>query len=113
MLTDEGPGDGGLALIQGSHKANLFCPRAMALYQEYQQYVTEVHVKAGDVVIFTETLTHGTLPWNARHQRRVLLYKFSPGFQAYSQGTHQVTYPDYIEDMTAEERAMMEAPYVR
>ena len=113
MLTDEGPGDGGLALIQGSHKANLFCPRAMALYQEYQQYVTEVHVKAGDVVIFTETLTHGTLPWNARHQRRALLYKFSPGFQAYSQGAHQVTYPDYIEDMTAEERTVMEAPYVR
>ncbi|MEE3193077.1 MAG: phytanoyl-CoA dioxygenase family protein [Candidatus Poribacteria bacterium] len=113
MLADEGPGDGGLGLIPGSHKANLSCPRAMKLYQEYRQYVVEVHAKAGDAVVFTETLTHGTLPWKAKHQRRALLYKFSPGFQAYSQGAHQVTYPDYIEDMTPEERAVMEAPHIR
>ncbi|MFP6720835.1 MAG: phytanoyl-CoA dioxygenase family protein [Candidatus Poribacteria bacterium] len=113
MLADEGPGDGGLGLIPGSHKANLSCPRVMKLYQEYQQYVIEVHAKAGDAVVFTETLTHGTLPWKAKHQRRALLYKFSPGFQAYSQGAHQVTYPDYIEDMTPEERAVMEAPHIR
>ncbi|MCS5609305.1 MAG: phytanoyl-CoA dioxygenase family protein [Candidatus Poribacteria bacterium] len=113
MLADEGLGDGGLGLIPGSHKANLSCPRAMKLYQEYRQYVVEVHAKAGDAVVFTETLTHGTLPWKAKHQRRALLYKFSPGFQAYSQGAHQVTYPDYIEDMTPEERAVMEAPHIR
>ena len=113
MLADEGPGDGGLGLIPGSHKANLACPRTMKLYQQYQQYVVEVNAKAGDAVVFTETLTHGTLPWKAKHQRRALLYKFSPGFQAYSQGAHQVTYPDYIEDMTPEERAVLEAPHIR
>ncbi len=43
----------------------------------------------------------------------LLLYKFSPGFQAYSQGDHQVTYPDYIEDMSPEERAVMEASHIR
>ena len=113
MLADEQAEDGGLALIPGSHKANLACPGAMKLYQQYQQYVVKIEAKAGDAVIFTETLTHGTLPWKAKHQRRALLYKFSPGFQAYSQGAHQVTYPDYIEDMTPEERAVMEAPHIR
>ena len=43
-------------------------------------------------------LTHGTLPWNGDHQRRALLYKFSPGFQAYSAGAHEIAYPAYIED---------------
>ncbi len=37
-------------------------------------------------MIFTETLTHGMLPWKGKHQRRALLYKFSPGYQAYSAG---------------------------
>jgi len=113
ILADEGPGDGGLAVIPGSHKANLPCPQSMKLYEKYQQHVVEVHAKAGDAVIFTETLTHGTLPWRGTHQRRALLYKFSPGFQAYSAGAHQISYPDYIEDMTPEQRAVMEAPHIR
>ena len=58
-------------------------------------------------------LSHGTLPWNGDHQRRALLYKFSPGFQAYSAGAHEIAYPAYIEDMKEEERAVMEAPFVR
>ncbi len=113
MLADEGPGDGGLAVIPGSHKANLPCPRSMKLYEKYQQYVIEVHAKVGDAVIFTETLTHGTLPWKGKHQRRALLYKFSPGFQAYSAGAHQISYPDYIGDMTEAQRAVMEVPHIR
>jgi ectoine hydroxylase-related dioxygenase (phytanoyl-CoA dioxygenase family) len=104
---------GGVAVVTGSHKANLPCPKSMTLGQAYQQHVTEVNGKAGDAVIFTETLTHGTLPWKGRHERRALLYKFSPGFQAYSAGQHTITYPDFIEDMAPEERAVMEAPHIR
>ena len=53
--------------------------------------------KAGDAVIFTETLTHGTPSWTGKHQRRALPYRFSPGFQAYSAGQHAISYPNYIE----------------
>ena len=60
-----------------------------------------------------EALTHGTLPWKAKHQRRALLFKFSPGYQAFSGGSHTITYPDYIEDMSEEQRAVMEAPSYR
>ena len=77
-----------LGVVPGSHKADLPCPRSMTLGQAHQEHVLDVHGKAGDVVIFTETLTHGTLPWKGVHQRRALLYKFSPGFQAYSAGAH-------------------------
>lgn len=29
LLADEGPGDGGVAVVPGSHKANLYCPKTM------------------------------------------------------------------------------------
>ena len=35
-------------------------------------------VNAGDVVIFTEATTHGTLPWKGAEQRRNIIYRFSP-----------------------------------
>ena len=113
LLADEGPGDGGVAVIPGSHKANLSCPRSMKLWEQHQEHVLELNGKAGDAVIFTETLTHGTLPWTAVHERRALLYKFSPSMLSYGGGAHTVSYPDYIEDMTPEERAVMEAPHIR
>ena len=106
-------GDGGVAVGPGSHKADLPCPKSMMLGQAHQEHVLEVNGKAGDVVIFTETLTHGTLPWKGKHQRRALLYKYSPGCLAYSAGSHQISYPDYVEDMTEAERAVMEAPHIR
>ena len=85
------------------------------LVSEYtgQEHVLEVNGKAGDVVIFTETLTHGTLPWTAKHERRAVLYKFSPGTLSYGSGSHEVSYGDYVEDMAEEERAVMEAPHIR
>ena len=85
----------------------------MKLWEKYQEHVVEVNAEAGDAIVFSETLTHGTLPWTAEHQRRAVLYKFSPGFQAYSAGAHQITYPDYVEDMTPEQREVMEAPHIR
>ncbi|MCY3665966.1 MAG: phytanoyl-CoA dioxygenase family protein [Gemmatimonadetes bacterium] len=113
LLADEGPGDGGVAVVPGSHKANLACPKSMIKWEKHQEHVLEVNGKAGDAVIFTETLTHGTLPWTAEHERRALLYKFSPGTLSYGSGAHQTAYSDYIEDMTEEERAVMEAPHIR
>jgi len=113
LLADEGPGDGGVAVVPGSHKANLACPRSMTHWEQHQEHVLEVNGKAGDVVIFTETLTHGTLPWTAKHERRAVLYKFSPGTLSYGSGSHEVSYGDYVEDMAEEERAVMEAPHIR
>ena len=54
MLADEGPGDGGVAVVQGSHKSNYPAPMELKTLDKYQQHVTEVHARKGDVVIFCE-----------------------------------------------------------
>jgi ectoine hydroxylase-related dioxygenase (phytanoyl-CoA dioxygenase family) len=48
----------------------------------------KVNAKKGDCVIFSEATTHGTLRWDGQHQRRALLYKFSPGHHAHNPGSH-------------------------
>jgi len=47
----------------------------MRNWQQYQEFVTELHGKAGDAIIFCEACTHGTLPWmvSMRHFCRPLL----------------------------------------
>ena len=110
LLADEGPGDGGVAVIPGSHKANLPCPKSVRNWDAHQQYVTEILAKAGDAVIFTETLTHVTLPWNGEHQRRALLYKYSPGYSTWGKAENL----DQYLDMAANDlqRDLLRPPYV-
>jgi hypothetical protein len=75
-VSDHAPGDGGFCCVPGSHKAQFATPASMGFDHPL---VREVPLFAGDVVVFTEALTHGTLPWKAAHQRRSVLYKYSPG----------------------------------
>jgi ectoine hydroxylase-related dioxygenase (phytanoyl-CoA dioxygenase family) len=102
MLSDERPGDGGLAVIPGGHKSNYPLPEPIMFYEEHQELVTELHVKAGDAVIFVEACTHGTLKWNADHQRRTMIYRYTPGFMEFGSKA-----PDSMVEMTEEERSVM------
>ncbi len=77
-LTDIPPGAGGLAVIPGSHKSSFPCPQPIKLFEQPSPIVRQVSVRAGDCVIFTEALTHGTFPWTADHPRRSLFFKYSP-----------------------------------
>ena len=84
QLTDVNPGDGGLCLVPGSHKCNFALPLELRTYEQHQEFVKQIPCKAGDVVIFTEAVTHGTLPWQGEHQRRSILFRYSPGNLAYA-----------------------------
>ena len=77
-LVDHRPGDGGFGCIPGSHRANFALPSPVPL-----DWITEVPLAAGDVVIFTEALTHCTIPWRGQGARRTLLYKYAPGHLAW------------------------------
>lgn len=112
QLEDVEEGDGGLCLIPGSHKANFACPRPIKLWHRRREIVRPITCRAGDVVIFTEAVTHGTLPWRSERERRSLLYRYSPANLAYATG--YMPWPEQmLEGMTAEQRAILEPPYHR
>ena len=80
VLNDAEPGDGGFVCIPGSHKTNFIdaVPKDV-LTQEYRpDYVIQPELRAGDVLLFTEALIHGTATWRGSQERRALLYKYSP-----------------------------------
>ena len=83
-LADTGPAQGGFCCIPGSHKVNYPCPPEIREAHVEAGCVVVPEAKAGSAAIFTEALTHGTAPWRAAHQRRSLLFKYSPGQQSWS-----------------------------
>ena len=38
----------------------------------------EVHLKAGDALMFTDAICHGSMPRTNPGQRRVLIYRYTP-----------------------------------
>jgi len=72
-LTDVPAGSGGFCCLPGSHKANFELE-----FSELTDCAEDIPVSAGDVMLFTEALTHGSR-WPGPGQRRVLIYKYCPG----------------------------------
>ena len=111
-LTDVDEGDGGLAIVRGSHKSNFVCPPSIKRYETATEHSYQPAVNAGDVVIFTEATTHGTLPWKGDAQRRNLIYRFSPANMSYGRGAMDDGWPaSYLEGMSDAQRCVMAPPY--
>lgn len=111
QLADVNPGDGGFCAVPGSHKSNFPLPHDIAIGEANQDLVVNVSCKKGDLLIFDEATTHGTLPWKAEHQRRSLLYRYSPHYLHYAGGYHETTFPEWVSELTDAQRAVMEPPY--
>ncbi|MFN8488974.1 MAG: phytanoyl-CoA dioxygenase family protein [Caldilineaceae bacterium] len=111
FLSHADVGDGGFACIPGSHKSNFVdaLPDDVRMFERRPHYVVQPPVEAGDALIFTEALIHGTMPWNADHERRALLYKYSPGHSAWAQTYYN---PDDYPNLTEQQRRIMAPPSV-
>ena len=111
LLTPAREGDGGFVCIPGTHKTNfLACiPRDVMRFEREVPYVVQPVAEAGDVIFFTEALVHGTRTWRAPHERRALLYKYSPGHSAWSQNYYQ---PEEYENLTDQQRRILAPPSV-
>ena len=92
FLADAKTGDGGFACIPGSHKTNFGknVPQEVRVFERVPDYMIQPEVEAGDALIFTEALMHGTMPWKASHERRAFLYKYAPGNLAFSDHFYDV-----------------------
>jgi hypothetical protein len=61
-------------------------------------------------VLFTEALVHGTLPWRGPHDRRTLLYKYSPGNSSW--GKDEKLPAELAPLLSERQRLLFEPPYV-
>ena len=111
QFADVHPGDGGLALIPGSHKGNFACPAGIRSGEEHAEAVKQVTCLSGDCVIFTEATTHGTLPWTAEHERRQLIVRYTPGNTSYASVGGEAWPVEYTDGMTDAQLVLMEPPY--
>lgn len=85
-LTDIGHGDGPTTIVRGSHKSALAHPRLAevnAVYRSNEAAGTavgmkELYVDKGDVLMFTDSITHGSAQRTNEGHRRMVLYRYSP-----------------------------------
>jgi len=111
VLTDVGPGDGGFVCIPGSHKSNYAPPPGVSRLEKDIGVVRQIEAPAGSAIVFTEALTHGTMPWKAGHERRSILYKYSPGPMTYSKRYVPEGVDEVLDEFTSSQRAVLEPPY--
>jgi ectoine hydroxylase-related dioxygenase (phytanoyl-CoA dioxygenase family) len=111
FLTPAKVGDGGFCCVPGSHKSNLAggLPADVRDFRRSAHYVVQPAIEAGDVVIFTEALIHGTAPWMADHERLVLLYKYSPGHSAWMGEYYDL---EQYTGLTEQQRRILAPPSV-
>ena len=109
-LKDVGPEEGGFACVPGSHKSAFRFPDAWRDLSEPHAAVRRVTGPAGAAILFTEALTHGTLPWRGSDERRTLFYKYSPAPLSCA-----ATYYDDAEypDISERQKAILEPPNAR
>ena len=112
-LSDVGQGDGGFACVPGSHKSNFIdkLPPDVRSFERRPPYVVQPPLAAGDLLIFTEALIHGTMPWTAAHERCALLYKYSPGHSTWAQQGYNMS--DYAKfELTEQRKRIMQPPSI-
>jgi len=85
-LSDIGPGDGATMVIPGSHSAHFPHP-ALDQYSMKADVMTllndvkgaiDVHLRAGDALLFVDALSHGSAERNNPGQRRIVVYRYGP-----------------------------------
>lgn len=86
-LNDIGPGDGATMVIPGSHKSNLRHPQTVPVESRHEQSsvdgvigAVEVHLKAGDALMFVDAIMHGAARRVNPGQRRMTVYRYGPSW---------------------------------
>jgi hypothetical protein len=91
---DIGPGDGATMVIPGSHKSNFEHPELAKVQMSYDttrsmedvEGAIEVHLKAGDALLFVDSITHGSAARVNDGERRISVYRYGPSWGNFRHG---------------------------
>jgi hypothetical protein len=99
-FTDIGPGDGATMVIPGSHKSNMVHPEFLnpKRGEEWQEGkggsvdgvagAVEVHMKAGDAIVFVDATCHGSARRINPGERRIAVYRYGSAWNRTRWGYH-------------------------
>ncbi|NBD38103.1 MAG: hypothetical protein GVY10_06005 [Verrucomicrobia bacterium] len=112
-LTDIGPGDGGTMLIPGSHKANFAHPQFEENVIQHGKTTSlddvegaiEVHMKAGDALLFVDTICHGSAKRVNEDLRRICVFRYGPSW-GFFRGPYRPT-RELLERLTEQRRQIV------
>ncbi|MFL2786074.1 MAG: phytanoyl-CoA dioxygenase family protein [Paracoccaceae bacterium] len=87
-INDVGHGDGATMVIPGSHKSNIMHPefgQAQIKPDEGKSVdgitgAVEVHLNAGDAILFVDAIMHGSARRVNKGQRRIAVYRYGPSW---------------------------------
>lgn len=111
-LTNIGLGDGGTMLIPASHKSNFQHPgydqarmgpgRSVDMVED----AIEVHMNAGDVLVFVDSLCHGSAKRVNEGTRRICVYRYGPSWGNSRHGYQPSE--ELLDRLTPERRQMIQ-----
>ena len=117
-LNDIGPGDGPPVLVPGSHKCTEIHPRLEVdgkglVYDNISGKAAgtavamqEMYLKAGDVLLFTDAITHGSAERTKPGYRRTIVYRYSPRYVR-ERFNYQIS-EELLQRLTPESRAIIQ-----
>lgn len=92
-LTDIGEGDGATMVIPGSHKSNFSHPdlekyqmRSDEPYVDKVEGAIEIHMDAGDAILFVDCIAHGSAKRVNPGDRRIIVFRYGPSWGNFRHG---------------------------
>lgn len=104
-LTDQGVEDGCFSVVPGSHKSAY--PNPFGREPDDIPVREPIPCRAGDAILFTEALTHGSEVNRSGKPRRTLYYAYSPCWVA-DWTAQDAASPELLARVTARQRELLE-----
>ena len=113
-LNNIGPGDGATMVIPGSHKANFIHPDhhrhgimlGEATSLDEVEGAIEVHLNAGDALLFVDAIAHGSAARVNAGERRISVFRYGPSW-----GNFRHPYapsPEFLDRLTPARRKIVQ-----
>ena len=101
---------GPFAAIPGSHKANFSCPHDMSDATRNPMAVP-VFAESGDVIIFTEGMTHNAFPVTDDSIRRSVFFSYMPAIGRNNLPDQRMSiYPDHVLERLSDQADLLSSP---
>ncbi len=110
-LEDIGPGDGATMVVPGSHKSHFPHPQFTQYRMQKDASVDQVegaielHMQAGDVLLFVDAICHGSAKRITPGRRRIVVYRYGPSWGTFRHG--YTPSPALLERLTPQRRAIV------